>query len=118
MEQYRNPALPPEQRAADLLSRMTLREKVGQLAQRLYGFGIYTRDGDRIRLSQELADEVAKHLCAQGETTGGINASWMKGLYIRKIFFISFLPVLLCIPGSPGEYRSSAAHWEIPQSSS
>ena len=31
MEQYRNPALSPEQRAADLLSHMTLREKVGQL---------------------------------------------------------------------------------------
>src|SRR5215469_8597132 len=29
---YRNPKLPPEQRAADLLKRMTLEEKVDQLA--------------------------------------------------------------------------------------
>ena len=61
MEQYRNPALSPEQRAADLLSHMTLREKVGQLTQRLYGFGIYTRDGDQIRLSDEFTDEVARY---------------------------------------------------------
>ena len=38
MEAYRNVNLPPEERAADLLDRMTLREKVGQLTQRLYGF--------------------------------------------------------------------------------
>ena len=61
MEQYRNPALPPEQRAADLLRRMTLREKVGQLTQRLYGFGIYTLEGDQIRLSREFTDEVARY---------------------------------------------------------
>ena len=61
MEQYRNPALPPEQRAADLLRRMTLREKVGQQTQRLYGFGIYTREGDQIRLSREFTDEVARY---------------------------------------------------------
>src|SRR5690349_10686112 len=30
---YRDPALPVEQRVDDLLSRMTLREKVGQLLQ-------------------------------------------------------------------------------------
>ena len=30
---YKNPSLPPEQRAADLLERMTLQEKVGQLTQ-------------------------------------------------------------------------------------
>ena len=61
MEQYRNPALSLEQRVADLLSHMTLREKVGQLTQRLYGFGIYTRDGDQIRLSDEFTDEVARY---------------------------------------------------------
>ena len=29
-----------EQRAAELLKQMTLREKVGQLSQRLYGFDL------------------------------------------------------------------------------
>lgn len=61
MEKYQNPTLPPEQRAADLLSRMTLREKVGQLTQRLYGFAIYTRDTDQVRLSDEFTGEVARY---------------------------------------------------------
>ena len=44
LQQRRGPGnLPPEERAADLLGRMTLREKVGQLTQRLYGFACYER---------------------------------------------------------------------------
>ena len=31
MESYKNPALTPEERARDLLSRMTLQEKIGQI---------------------------------------------------------------------------------------
>ena len=31
MENYKNPALAPEERARDLLSRMTLKEKIGQI---------------------------------------------------------------------------------------
>lgn len=61
MEQYKNPSLPPETRADDLISRMTLREKVGQLTQRLYGFGIYTRNGGKITLSGEFKEEVARY---------------------------------------------------------
>lgn len=61
MEQYKNPSLPPETRADDLISRMTLREKVGQLTQRLYGFGIYTRNGEEITLSGEFEEEVARY---------------------------------------------------------
>ena len=61
MEQYKNTSLPPETRADDLLSRMTLREKVGQLTQRLYGFGIYSRDGEEITLSGEFKEEVARY---------------------------------------------------------
>ena len=36
MEAYQNAALSPEERAKDLLGKMTLQEKVGQLNQRLY----------------------------------------------------------------------------------
>ena len=45
MEAYQNAALSPEERAKDLLGKMTLQEKVGQLNQRLYGFRIYERQG-------------------------------------------------------------------------
>ena len=48
MERFKNANLSPVERAADLLSRMTLREKVGQLTQWLYGFGIYRREGEEI----------------------------------------------------------------------
>ena len=47
MELYRDAKAPCEARAEDLLRRMTLREKVGQLNQRLYGFAEYeVRDGE------------------------------------------------------------------------
>lgn len=61
MENYQNPALSPEERASDLLSRMTLREKIGQLTQRLYGFGIYRREGDDIVFDDEFRSEVARY---------------------------------------------------------
>ena len=61
MEQYKNPALSPEVRADDLISRMTLREKIGQLTQRLYGFGIYRREGEEIVFDEEFRAEVARY---------------------------------------------------------
>ena len=71
MEAYRNVNLPPEERAADLLDRMTLREKVGQLTQRLYGFACYERQGGDIRLTEEFYREADRY--------GGIGALY--GLY-------------------------------------
>lgn len=71
MEAYRNVNLPPEERAADLLGRMTLREKVGQLTQRLYGFACYERQGGDIRLTEEFYREADRY--------GGIGALY--GLY-------------------------------------
>lgn len=58
MYPYQNPGLPVEERVSDLLSRMTLREKVGQLTQRLYGFTSFVRKGDEIVFSDEFKDEV------------------------------------------------------------
>lgn len=60
MEAYLNKDLAPLERAEDLLSRMTLREKVGQLNQRLYGFAACERHGEEITLSQNFRDEVEK----------------------------------------------------------
>ena len=71
MERYQNPALSPRERAADLLRRMTLREKVGQLTQRLYGFAAYERHGEEIVFTDEFRQEVERY--------GGIGALY--GLY-------------------------------------
>lgn len=71
MERYRDAGLAPEERAADLLSRMTLREKVGQLTQRLYGFACYDRRGGEVTLTEEFREEAARY--------GGLGALY--GLY-------------------------------------
>ncbi|AZQ38175.1 beta-glucosidase [Streptomyces cyaneochromogenes] len=43
---YLDPTAPVEARVRDLLSRMTLREKAGQLNQRMYGWNAYRRTPD------------------------------------------------------------------------
>ncbi|WP_328751222.1 glycoside hydrolase family 3 C-terminal domain-containing protein [Streptomyces sp. NBC_00285] len=43
---YRDPTAPVDARVSDLLARMTLREKVGQLNQRMYGWDAYRRTPD------------------------------------------------------------------------
>lgn len=55
-----------EERAKALLAKMTLQEKIGQVNQKLYGFGIYqriSRDGqeDDIILSEEFKKEVKRY---------------------------------------------------------
>ncbi len=59
MKPYQNPELSVDERVQDLLKRMTLREKIGQLTQRLYGFRAYERRGTEIVLTDELKEEVA-----------------------------------------------------------
>lgn len=55
---YTDSSRTPRERAAALLNLMTLREKVGQLNQRLYGFNVYKRDGDKFSVTDELKQEV------------------------------------------------------------
>ncbi|MFA5264266.1 MAG: glycoside hydrolase family 3 N-terminal domain-containing protein [Opitutaceae bacterium] len=57
---YRDASLPVERRVQDLLARMDLDEKVGQLNQRLYGWDCYRRIGDRIELTSKLEDEIKR----------------------------------------------------------
>ncbi|WSQ12470.1 glycoside hydrolase family 3 C-terminal domain-containing protein [Streptomyces sp. NBC_01231] len=58
---YRDPAAPLDARVSDLLSRMTLREKVGQLNQRMYGWDAYRRTPDgRFELTQALYAETER----------------------------------------------------------
>jgi beta-glucosidase len=55
---YRDPAAPIDARVADLLARMTLREKVGQLNQRMYGWDAYRRRPDgEFELTEALYEE-------------------------------------------------------------
>ena len=55
---YRDPGAPVDARVADLLARMTLREKVGQLNQRMYGWDAYRRRPDgRFELTEALYEE-------------------------------------------------------------
>jgi beta-glucosidase len=55
---YQDSNLSPRERARDLLSHMTVREKAGQLNQHLYGFQVYERRDNEVELSKELLAEV------------------------------------------------------------
>ncbi|QDP97971.1 beta-glucosidase [Microlunatus elymi] len=66
MDPFRDPALPTAERVADLLSRMTLSEKIGQLNQRLLGWHTWQRREDGFALTDGLDKEI--------EATGGIGA--------------------------------------------
>ena len=93
MEAYKNPALSPEKRAEDLIGRMTLREKVGQLTQRLYGFGIYSREGVSVKLSREFTGEVERYsglgtlygLHRADPWSGRDFQSGLTGIFITKV---------------------------------
>ena len=69
MFRYKDVLLPTEERVNDLLSHMTLREKVGQLNQRLYGFRAYERKGDEITMTKETIEE-AKYFGGLGVVYG------------------------------------------------
>ncbi|WP_416984725.1 glycoside hydrolase family 3 N-terminal domain-containing protein [Streptomyces sp. T028] len=58
---YLDPAAPLGTRVADLLSRMTLREKTGQLNQRMYGWHAYRRTPDGgFRITEALRAETER----------------------------------------------------------
>ncbi|WP_128660568.1 glycoside hydrolase family 3 protein, partial [Paenibacillus sp. 598K] len=59
MEIYKNAAYTIGERVEDLLSRMTLKEKVGQVNQHMYGWNAYTRNGDQVELSEAFKEHVA-----------------------------------------------------------
>ncbi|SNT56118.1 beta-glucosidase [Asanoa hainanensis] len=60
VEPYQDTALPLPARADDLLRRMTLREKVGQLNQRLLGWQAWSAGSSGYELTPALDEEVAR----------------------------------------------------------
>ncbi|MFJ9249737.1 glycoside hydrolase family 3 N-terminal domain-containing protein [Streptomyces sp. NPDC101776] len=57
---YRDPTAPVDKRVRDLLARMTLREKVGQLNQRMYGWDAYRRTPQGYELTDALHAETTR----------------------------------------------------------
>jgi beta-glucosidase len=57
---YLDPDAAVEDRVADLLARMTLREKTGQLNQRMYGWEAYRRTPDGFELTEALYAETER----------------------------------------------------------
>ena len=60
MDIYENPTLDIESRVEDILSQMTLEEKVGQMLTSL-GWHMYERVGDDVRLTKRLTEELDKY---------------------------------------------------------
>ncbi|MDO4739757.1 MAG: glycoside hydrolase family 3 N-terminal domain-containing protein [Eubacteriales bacterium] len=60
MELYKDAKRPVEERVEDLLSRMTLREKIGQLSMRLFGWKCYEKKDGEYELTDVLKDEVER----------------------------------------------------------
>ncbi|MGW0787478.1 glycoside hydrolase family 3 N-terminal domain-containing protein [Streptomyces sp. NPDC002911] len=58
---FRDPAAPVAERVRDLLSRMTLTEKVGQVNQRMYGWHVYERTPSGHRLTDAFRAQVAAY---------------------------------------------------------
>ncbi|WP_262702571.1 MULTISPECIES: glycoside hydrolase family 3 N-terminal domain-containing protein [Streptomyces] len=58
---YRDPTRPVAERVRDLLGRMTLTEKVGQVNQRMYGWHAYERNHSGHRLTDAFRAEVATY---------------------------------------------------------
>lgn len=56
LPRYRDPAAPVPDRVRDLLGRMTLTEKVGQVNQRMYGWHAYERAAGGHRLTEAFRD--------------------------------------------------------------
>lgn len=56
---YQNPELPIRKRVDDLLSRMNLTEKVGQVNQHLYGWECYKKEDGELLLTDTFKEHVA-----------------------------------------------------------
>ncbi|MCQ2432032.1 MAG: glycoside hydrolase family 3 C-terminal domain-containing protein [Clostridia bacterium] len=60
MDSFRNTLLSPEERASALLRELTLREKIGQINQHIYGFTSYEIKDGEFRLTDMFRKEVER----------------------------------------------------------
>jgi beta-glucosidase len=58
VEKYKDASFSINQRVEDLISRMTLKEKVGQLNQKMYGWNAYKKTQDGYEISEDFMEEV------------------------------------------------------------
>lgn len=56
---YRDSSLPLETRLENLMENMTLKEKAGQLNQRMFGWKAYRKDGENFSVTKEFQEEIA-----------------------------------------------------------
>lgn len=56
---YKDKSISVENRVDDLLSRMTLKEKVGQLNQKMFGWNAYKKTDEGFELTDEFKEQVA-----------------------------------------------------------
>lgn len=59
MKKYKDRSLPAEERAENLLAEMTLKEKTGQLNQRIFGWHAYEKSNGSYKITGAFMDEVA-----------------------------------------------------------
>lgn len=60
LDRYENPVFTIQERVNDLLSQMTLEEKIGQMLTSL-GWPMYERQGNTIRLTEQLTREIEEY---------------------------------------------------------
>lgn len=108
---YQDPELTIRERVADLLSRMTVAEKVGQVNQHLYGWECYEKQSDgNVRLTEKFKEHV--------EWGGGLGALY--GLFRAdpwsKVGFDNGIAPedSWRLVNQVQEYVMSRSRWQIP----
>ncbi|WP_408006951.1 glycoside hydrolase family 3 N-terminal domain-containing protein [Pseudalkalibacillus sp. A8] len=60
MEKYKNHNYPIQERMKSLINQMTLKEKIGQLNQKMYGWDAYRKTENGYKLTKAFKEQVAK----------------------------------------------------------
>lgn len=108
---YQNPDLTIRQRVADLLGRMTIAEKVGQVNQHLYGWECYEKQADG---SVRLTDKFKEHV-AWGGGLGALYGLFRADPWSQVGFDNGIAPKdSWRLVNQVQEYVMSQSRWQIP----